>query len=188
METHRFRIGGHLCEIAFCNEGDGVDLISSFAPFAVEDGGDLLFRLAVDKDFRWDLRGDEVGQFDCGGNNFGVYRMADGSYQFEICNERKVLCALMEANPDFSNCVVVLTGEDKPARDFGLNNALIVGIRFCFGTAVHPADACFGGAQRRDRLSVLGQERYGEKHSHAFVAEIYSWFGFDERRQSRSEG
>ena len=130
METHRFRIGGHLCEIAFCNEGDGADLIPSFAPFAVEDGGDLLFRLVVDKDFRWDLRGDEVGQFDCGGNNFGVYRMADGSYQFEICNERKALCALMEANPDFSNCMVVLTGEDKPARDFGLNNALMLAYAF----------------------------------------------------------
>ena len=54
METYRFRIGGHLCEIAFCNEGDGVDLISSFAPFAVEDGGNFLFRLVVDKDFRWE--------------------------------------------------------------------------------------------------------------------------------------
>ena len=64
-----------------------------------EEEGNLLFSLSVDDAFRWPVTGEEVGQFDCGGNNFGVYRLPDGSYQFEICDDKRtcvVICRLMQ--------------------------------------------------------------------------------------------
>ena len=130
MKTYRYKIAGHLCEIVFRNAGDDASLIASFAPFETAGEGGLLFRLVVNDAFSWEMQGDEVGQFDCGGNNFGVYRVRDGGYQFEICNERMQLCALMQANPDFSDCVVSLQRPHASDRDFGLNNALMLAYAF----------------------------------------------------------
>lgn len=89
---YQYNIAGHLCRIVFCDAGNDSSLLPSFSPFESEEEGNLLFCLSVDDAFRWPVTGEEVGQFDCGGNNFGVYRLPDGSYQFEICDEKKALC------------------------------------------------------------------------------------------------
>lgn len=91
---YQYNIAGHLCRIVFCDAGNDSSLLPSFSPFKSEEEGNLLFCLSVDDAFRWPVTGEEVGQFDCGGNNFGVYRLPDGSYQFEICDEKKALCCL----------------------------------------------------------------------------------------------
>ena len=80
---YQYNIAGHLCRIVFCDAGNDSSLLPSFSPFESEEEGNLLFCLSVDDAFRWPVTGEEVGQFDCGGNNFGVYRLPDGSYQFE---------------------------------------------------------------------------------------------------------
>lgn len=95
---YQYNIAGHLCRIVFCDAGNDSSLLPSFSPFESEEEGNLLFCLSVDDAFRWPVTGEEVGQFDCGGNNFGVYRLPDGSYQFEICDEKKALCCYLQAN------------------------------------------------------------------------------------------
>lgn len=80
---YQYNIAGHLCRIVFCDAGNDSSLLPSFSPFESEEEGNLLFCLSVDDAFRWPVTGEEVGQFDCGGNNFGVYRLPDGSYQFD---------------------------------------------------------------------------------------------------------
>ena len=75
---YQYNIAGHLCRIVFCDAGNDSSLLPSFSPFESEEEGNLLFCLSVDDAFRWPVTGEEVGQFDCGGNNFGVYRLPDG--------------------------------------------------------------------------------------------------------------
>ena len=123
---YQYNIAGHLCRIVFCDAGNDSSLLPSFSPFKSEEEGNLLFCLSVDDAFRWPVTGEEVGQFDCGGNNFGVYRLPDGSYQFEICDEKKALCCLLQANADFSDCRAALVAESDAGRKFGLNNALML--------------------------------------------------------------
>ena len=91
---YQYNIAGHLCRIVFCDAGNDSSLLPSFSPFESEEEGNLLFCLSVDDAFRWPVTGEEVGQFDCGGNNFGVYRLPDGSYQFEICRPCVAICRL----------------------------------------------------------------------------------------------
>ena len=123
---YQYNIAGHLCRIVFCDAGNDSSLLPSFSPFESEEEGNLLFCLSVDDAFRWPVTGEEVGQFDCGGNNFGVYRLPDGSYQFEICDEKKALCCYLQANADFSDCTAALVAESDAGRRFGLNNALML--------------------------------------------------------------
>lgn len=123
---YQYNIAGHLCRIVFCDAGNDSSLLPSFSPFVSEEEGNLLFSLSVDDAFRWPVTGEEVGQFDCGGNNFGVYRLPDGSYQFEICDDKKDLCCYLQANADFSDCTAALVAESEAGRKFGLNNALML--------------------------------------------------------------
>ena len=55
-----------------------------------------------------------------------VYHMENGSYQFEICDEKGRLCALLQSNPDFSDCVCALVAEHEAGKQFGLNNAVML--------------------------------------------------------------
>lgn len=134
MNTYRYGIAGHLCEIRFLDDCNDEALLPSFAPFVSADEGGLLFRLVVDDSFTFATSGEEVGQFDCGGNNFGVYHTETG-YQYEICNERKELCALLQTNADFSECRAALVAKDNANRLFGLNNALM--LVYAFASAEH---------------------------------------------------
>lgn len=126
----RYEIAGHLCEIVFCGAEDCERLLPSYRPFRTEREGKFLLRCTVDASFRVADRGEEIGQFDCGGNNFGVYRRTDGAYCFEVCNEVHRLCAVMQAVPDFSECTVAIMAGTESERRFGLNNALMLAFAF----------------------------------------------------------
>lgn len=131
----RYRIAGHRVQIVFPDDADVGYLLPSYAPFADEGEGECLFRLTVDPYFRWVAKGEEVGQFDCGGRNFGVYVLPDGAYQFEICDERNELCALLQSNADFSDCICALVAKGKAGQRYGLNNALM--LVYAFAAAPH---------------------------------------------------
>lgn len=130
MKNLRYEIAEHLCEITCSDAFDEKALLPSYSPFATEKAGTPLFRCEVDDTFRFPVTGEEIGRFDCGGNNFGVYRLPDGAYQFEICNEQNKMCALMQAVPGFSSSTVALTGDTVNERRFGLNNALMLAFAF----------------------------------------------------------
>ena len=85
----------------------------------------LLFELVVDDAWRPIQKGKEIGIFDCGGNNHGVYVLEDGSYQILVCDVNDNHCCLMQATSDFSSATVCLNGNEN-MRSFGLNNALMM--------------------------------------------------------------
>jgi hypothetical protein len=90
----------------------------------------LLFTLTVDDSFRFNEKGQEIGQFDCGGCNHGVYCTDRLEYQYEISDVQNVLCSYMQASPDFKECTVAILGETWSQRNYGLNNALMMAYAF----------------------------------------------------------
>lgn len=115
-------------------------LIPSFAPFCCAEEGDVLFTMTVEQgqgpDFsRWD----EIGQFDCGGANHGVYIDADGAYGFEISLPEVsggwLSCRLV-CSPRFDHCRAYLLPAHTPSQQpFGLNNAMMMAYAFAAAEA-----------------------------------------------------
>jgi len=120
-------------QVIFAEGGkNGPELLPSSEPFLVPvDDEKVGFRLYVDDTFRPAHRGEEIGQFDCGGNNHGVYQSEDGKYQIQISDVYGRQCALIEATADFSEAHVALNG-DQRGRAFGLNNTLMMVFAFAF--------------------------------------------------------
>lgn len=129
MEKAYYRVGRHMYGVYFNDERNSADLLPSSEPFRRDEAslGDepLLFELTVDDGWRPAQKGEEIGQFDCGGNNHGVYRLENGSYQILVSDVEGRQCCLMEAVADFSSAKVCLNG-NWMMRNFGLNNALMM--------------------------------------------------------------
>ena len=124
-------VGGHSFCVVFKDECNDESLIPSFARFRQEEPADtLLFTLTVDDSFRFNTKGEEIGQFDCGGCNHGVYCTSNNEYQYEISDVHGVLCSYMQSSPDFRNCSVAIMGKTWSQRNYGLNNALMMTYAF----------------------------------------------------------
>ena len=131
MKSLYYKIGGHSLAVCFLDEANDEQLIPSFAPFRLEEKPeDLLFEMTVDDHLDWEEDGEEIGVFDCGGCDHGVYKMQDGGYQYAIHDVQNVLCCKMRSNTDFSKCQVSLYGEIWSQRNYGLNNALMMAYAF----------------------------------------------------------
>lgn len=115
--------------IDFADEVNDDQLIPSSEVFRISpseaEGEELLFTLTVNDAFRPTKKGEEIGQFDCGGCNHGVYQLEDGTYQILVSDERKRQACLIQASPDFSSATVALNGTQS-MRTFGLNNSLMM--------------------------------------------------------------
>ena len=124
-----YRVGRHVYCVNFLDTRNSTALLPSSEPFRLTEVPSaeepLLFELNVDDNWRPASKGEEIGQFDCGGNNHGVYRLEDGSYQILVSDVRRRQCCLVQANADFSSATVCLVGTDT-MRNFGLNNALMM--------------------------------------------------------------
>lgn len=149
-----YKVGGHLYRVDFCDDANTTELLPSSEPFKVEACGnedaDLLFTLTVDDNWRPSCKGKEIGQFDCGGNNHGVYVLEDGSYQILVSDVNGRQCCLMQATSDFSSGNVCLNGNFS-MRSFGLNNAMMMMY-------------AFAGADKKTLLmhaSVVRKDGYG---------------------------
>ncbi len=101
--------------------------LPSYAPFAVSGDGEskLLFSLTVDDAFYPLVKGELIGEFDCGAADFGVHRLADGTYQMLISPPGGQYCGLLQASPDFTEAIIATRGEDS-LRTFAVNNALML--------------------------------------------------------------
>ena len=136
-----YKVAGHALALAFSDAGTDEGLIPSFAPFRMaEEPEALLFTMTVDdgqspSGSDWQEAGREVGLFDCGGCNHGVFLMPDGGYRFEIHDAQDVLCCRMQSNADFSLCRASIYGSTWAQRNYGLNNALMMA--FAFAAATH---------------------------------------------------
>lgn len=124
-------VGGHSFCVVFKDECNDESLIPSFARFRQEEPADaLLFTLTVDDSFRFKTKGEEIGQFDCGGCNHGVYCTDKMEYQYEISDVQGVLCGYMQSSSDFRECSVAIMGKTWSQRNYGLNNALMMTYAF----------------------------------------------------------
>lgn len=135
--TCYYRVGGHTFAVCFCGQTGDESLIPSFAPFRIgetptKDASckELLFTMYVDDDFAFGQSSQEIGQFDCGGCNHGVYRMPDGGYQYAVHDVDDTLCSRMQTNADFSVCHVKIFGTVWHQQNYGLNNALMMAYAF----------------------------------------------------------
>lgn len=125
--TKQYKVGRLSYRVIFAEGKNDDRLLPSSAPFevSVDDDRSVLFELTVDDSFRPVQKGVEIGQFDCGGSNHGVYRREDGGYQIRISDVAGRQCCLLETNADFSQGTVALNGS-YDMRTFGLNNALMM--------------------------------------------------------------
>jgi len=137
MTKSFFRIALHTLQVKCADELDSSQLLPSFAPFVCDESEDLLLTMKVEPSSSVDFSSwEEIGQFDCGGANHGVYEDADGRHGFAISlpgAEEKVTCRLV-ASPDFSQCQAQLAEGPIRQQQFGLNNALMMAYAFAAAT------------------------------------------------------
>ena len=102
MDIRHFIVAGHAFTVNLPNNDAGIAL-PSYEPFAVaaDEGREQLFTLTVDDGFYPSEKGALIGEFDCGAADFGVYRLADGTYQMLISPPGGKYCGLLQATADF---------------------------------------------------------------------------------------
>lgn len=110
-------------------------LLPSYAPFYLQKCSEPIILNAelIDGEVDCKPEGTELGQFDCGGTNHGIYQMDDG-YKILISDAGGQLACAMRTKGDFSHCRISLFGETA-TRQFGMGNAMM--IAFAFAAAVH---------------------------------------------------
>lgn len=124
MFTSFYKVAGHTFSLCL-PEDNATKWLPSFTPFVADDNNDLLFSLTVDNNFYPTERGATIGQFDCGGADFGVYRLSDGGYQFLISPPGGNYCGLLQTDSEFHTGIVALRGSDW-AQAFAVNNSLML--------------------------------------------------------------
>ena len=138
MNIQHYQVALHCLQVCLPDTLQPEDIIPSFSPFVCEEESDVLFTMHVVVGAAPDFsQMEEIGQFDCGGANHGVYRDASGGYSFEIslpdCDGGALSCCMI-ANADFSQCRAVLMEGGPRQQQFGLNNALMMAYAFASAT------------------------------------------------------
>ena len=148
----QYKVGRLSYRVNFVEGGKNDDeLIPSSKPFETDLTDEpLIFELTVDDAYRPAEAGEEIGQFDCGGNNHGVYQRKDGGYEIRITNYMGQQCCLLCTTSDFSKGWVALNG-GYSMRNFGLNNSLMIMYAF---SAAHLNTMLF-------HASVIREKGYG---------------------------
>jgi hypothetical protein len=130
-----YKIGGHL--IAITSSSGAVleeSLLPNFAPFAYDGDESPLIIVNIVKSHNWEEISKEIGQFDVGGCNHGVYRTISGGYVFDISDTNGHLCSRMQATPDFTICHVEIYQGTPAQQHYGLNNCLMMAYAFATAT------------------------------------------------------
>lgn len=130
MESLYFKVAGlcfamHAESAAFLKS-----LLPSYAGFHVrQKPSELVLNVTVkDGLVSGEAEGEELGQFDCGGTNHGIYRYADG-YKILISNVDGTLSSAMTTDARFTECKVSVFGDENDQR-FGLGNAMMIAFAF----------------------------------------------------------
>lgn len=161
-----FRVATHTFRVTLHHDPELDAQLASYTPFAtMPQTGTPLFTLTEDNGLTPDTEGfDEIGQFDCGGANHGVYHN-DSHYRFHISDTRKELTGVLECSHDFTSGRIRLYGK-APQRFFALNNALM--ILFAFASAPHATLLVHAAVVRQAGRGYLFLGRSGTgKSTHA---------------------
>ena len=137
MDNLYFRVADACFHIEFIDNEDDRQLLPSFPAFYLKEKPteSPIFHLTVGKDLcNITPNGKEVGQFDCGGANHGIYLSPDGGYEMHISSPEGQLSCILHSNADFTQCQATLFGSEEN-KIFGLNNAVM--ICFAFSGAYH---------------------------------------------------
>ncbi len=135
MPNFYYKVANHTFRVRLNEEHGQASLLENYVPFAVSaPSAPPLFVLNEEAGLPESTEGfTEIGQFDCGGANHGVYRNGN-HYRFYISDVQKQKTGLLECSRDFSQGRIRLFGETAQRR-FALNNALM--ILFAFAAAPH---------------------------------------------------
>lgn len=135
MNDFNFCVADAVFHLHFNDVEDARPMLPSYAPFYVKETTEIpVFSMVIGEGFSdCQAEGDEVGQFDCGGINHGIYRLPDG-YKIIISTLEGGIACSLSTSADFSNCRATLYGNIAD-RTFGLNNALM--IAYAFAGAYH---------------------------------------------------
>lgn len=129
----RFKIADHVVGIKGGLSDEILDLLPGFKPFVYDGTQESVLTVEIDTSMQFETMGEEIGQFDVGGCNHGVYLKGDGGYQFEVSDASDHLCAIMESTAGFTNCRVNVFDGTWSQRNFGLNNCMMMS--YAFATA-----------------------------------------------------
>lgn len=130
MEKLYFKVAGLTFTIEAETANEIKRLLPSYAPFNIKPTDTTpalqvtLKPGAVDAD----PVGEELGQFDCGGTNHGIYRI-DSGYKIVISTIEGHLASAMVTNADFSACTISVFG-DLSDQTFGIGNAMMIAFAF----------------------------------------------------------
>ncbi len=174
MQSHHYTVAGHTFSVCLPATEEGI-ILSSYEPFAVDAlpyMADSLFSLVVDDTFYPTVKGEIIGEFDCGAADFGVYRLSDGSYQMLISPPGGQYCGLLQVSPDFSQGTIATRGQDS-VRTFAVNNALM--LMFAFASATKGTLLIHASVIKHDGRGFLflGQSGTGKStHSSLWLKHI----------------
>jgi len=132
-----FKVADANFEVDYLDSGDVREMLPSYAPFHIKKNDEKpIFSMQVGEDLVPFIgEGTELGQFDCGGINHGIYQLnGEEGYIILISNASGDTACALRTSKEFSRCHASLFG-DKNNRTFGLNNALM--IAFAFAGAYH---------------------------------------------------
>ena len=174
MRPHNYTVAGHTFTVCLPDSEEAIAL-SSYEPFAVDAvAPDVarLFTLVVDDAFYPTVKGETIGEFDCGAADFGVYRLPDGAYQMLISPPGGQYCGLLQASADFSQATLATRGQNS-LRTFAVNNALM--LMFAFASATKGTLLVHASVIKHDERGYLflGQSGTGKStHSSLWLKHI----------------
>lgn len=154
QHTEYYIVGGHAYSISYTSASDnGAELLPSSLPFKVEEKpAEIIYSMLIDDDWHPEQHGEEIGQFDCGGINHGVWQLSDGSYQILVTDVYGSQCCLMQCNSQFTQATLRLS-KDMKRRAFGLNDALM--IMYALAGSQHDTLLMHASVVRKDGEAVL---------------------------------
>lgn len=130
METLFFKVAD-LCFALHAPQAQILkNLLPSYAPFYIEKPEDKIILDAFIENERVSAEpeGEELGQFDCGGTNHGIYKYKSG-YKIIISTITGHIASAMITNRDFSKCEISLFGNESD-QQFGIGNAMMIAFAF----------------------------------------------------------
>lgn len=127
---HHFVIGGHhVCIVFTQGQMNSMELLPSFAPFAIGDddhnGEEPFITLTVNDEHRPTKDRILIRKFDTGNGDTIVYKLLNGGYEYIIRDTLNRDCCLLSADKNFRHCQCALNGNWN-MRSFGLNDALML--------------------------------------------------------------
>lgn len=135
VETLYFKVADAGFTIEAPSADDIKETLPTYAPFWISNPKKmdveviLKAKISPSTPVNTEKEGEELGQFDCGGSNHGVYLLPDGGYKFVISTPEGDLAAAMRTSSHFERCDITPYGTESN-KHFGVGNAMMIAFAF----------------------------------------------------------